>query len=82
MSFCQKDRAPPRSLRGALPVPSWAEEVPKVDASDVGVAVVPDIALVPAGAVFQPCLGSFVVGSAQVPPAVPMPAVETLLSQK
>ena len=56
-------------------------EVPKFRESEVVVVVLPESVLVPAEEVLQPCVASFVVGAAQVPPAVPNPAVESLLSQ-
>ena len=56
-------------------------EVPKFRESEVVVVVLPESVLVPAEEVLQPWVESFVVGAAQVPPAVPNPAVESLLSQ-
>ena len=56
-------------------------EVPKLSASPVVVVVVPDMALTPVAEVLQPCVELFVVGAAHVPPAVPKPAVELLVSQ-
>ena len=64
-----------------VPAASPSEEVPKFNASEVVVLVVPDMALVPAEEVLQPWVELFVVGSAHVPCAVPNPAVESLLSQ-
>ncbi len=62
------------SARPAVPVP-------KFRASEVVVVVVPESVAVPVALVLQPWVASFVVGAAQVPPAVPKPAVEPLLSQ-
>ncbi len=64
-----------------VPAARPAEPVPKCKASEVVVLVVPDRTLVPAEEVLQPWVELFVVGAAQVPPAVPNPAVESLLSQ-
>ena len=64
-----------------VPAARPADPVPKFRASPVVVVVVPERVLVPAEEVLQPCVASFVVGAAQVPPAVPKPAVESLLSQ-
>ncbi len=57
------------------------EPVPKFRMSEVVVVVVPDRALVPAEEVLQPWVELFVVGAAHMPPAVPKPDVELLLSQ-
>ena len=55
--------------------------VPKFRASEVVVVVVPESVAVPVALVLQPWVELFVVGATQVPPAVPNPAVESLLSQ-
>ena len=64
-----------------VPAASPSEEVPKFKASEVVVFVVPERALVPAEEVLQPWVELFVVGEAHVPPAVPNPALESLVSQ-
>ncbi len=56
-------------------------DVPKFSASEVVVFVVPDNVTFPATAVLQPWVELFVVGGAQVPPAVPKPTVELFVSQ-
>ncbi len=55
--------------------------VPKNRLSPVVVLVVPDITFVPAEEPLHPWVASFVVGAAQVPCAVPKPAVESFESQ-
>ena len=64
-----------------VPVASWAEEVPKFSASEVVVVVVPEGSVAPVESELQPWVALFVVGAAQVPVAVPKPAVAPLLSQ-
>ena len=64
-----------------VPAARPAVPVPKFRSSDVVVVVVPESVSVPAEERLQPGVASFVVGAAQVPPAVPKPAVESLLSQ-
>ena len=64
-----------------VPAARPADPVPKFRGSEVVVVVVPESVLVPAEEVLQPWVELFVVGAAQVPPAVPNPAVESLLSQ-
>ena len=56
-------------------------EVPKFRASAVVVVVVPERAVPPVESVLQPWVALFVVGAAQVPPAVPKPAVPLFVSQ-
>ena len=64
-----------------VPVPSWFALVPKFKALVVLVVVVPERAVTPVEEELQPCVALFVVGAAQVPPAVPKPAAESLESQ-
>ena len=64
-----------------VPAASPAEAVPKFRASEVVVVFDPDMALVPAEEVLQPWVELLVVGAAQVPCAVPKPAVESFESQ-
>ena len=64
-----------------VPAARPSEAVPKIRVSEVVLVVVPDIAFVPADEVLQPWVELFVVGAAHVPPAVPKPAVESLVSQ-
>ena len=64
-----------------VPAASPSEDVPKFSASEVVVVVVPDMTLTPVAEVLQPWVELFVVGAAQVPPAVPKPDVESLESQ-
>ena len=64
-----------------VPAARPAEAVPKFSASEVVVVVVPDNVTFPSTAVLQPWVALFVVVPAQVPPAVPKPTVESLLSQ-
>ena len=58
-----------------------AVPVPKFRASEVVVFVVPERAVVPFKEALQPWVELFVVGAAQVPPAVPNPVVASLESQ-
>ena len=64
-----------------VPAARPAEPVPKFKASAVVVFVVPDMTLTPVAEVLQPWVELFVVGAAQVPPAVPKPDVESFVSQ-
>ena len=64
-----------------VPVPSWAEEVPKLILS-LPMVVEPDMVVVPALSVVQPWVALFVVGAAHVPCAVPKPAVESFESHQ
>ena len=64
-----------------VPAARPSVEVPKFSASEVVVVVVPDMTLTPVAEVLQPWVELFVVGAAQVPPAVPKPDVESLESQ-
>jgi hypothetical protein len=64
-----------------VPVARPAEPVPKFKASAEVVVTVPERDDVPAEEVLQPWVELLVVGSAQVPPAVPKPEVESLVSQ-
>ena len=57
------------------------DEVPKFSASAVVVVVVPEGSVAPVEDELQPWVASFVVGAAQVPVAVPKPAVPPLASQ-
>ena len=75
--------APELTLPETVIVPAArpAEPVPKFSVSPVVVLVVPDMTSVPAEEVLQPWVASFVVGAAQVPCAVPKPAVSLFESQ-
>ena len=64
-----------------VPVASPRVEVPKFRASAVAVVMLAPVAATPVESVLQPCVASPVVGAAQVPPAVPKPAVVPLSSQ-
>ena len=64
-----------------VPAARPAEPVPKFRASVAFVVVVPEGSVAPVASVLQPWVELFVVGAAQVPPAVPTPAVPPLLSQ-
>jgi len=64
-----------------VPAARPAEPVPKFKASEVVVVVVPDGSVPPVESLLQPWVELFVVGAAQVPVAVPKPAVPPLLSQ-
>ena len=64
-----------------VPAARPAEAVPKFSASEVVVVVVPEMLMLPTEEVLQPWVELFVVGAAQVPPAVPKPAVLLLVSQ-
>ena len=64
-----------------VPVARPSVAVPKFSALFVAVVVVPESVSVPAEEVLQPWVELFVVGAAQMPPAVPNPVVESLLSQ-
>ena len=64
-----------------VPAARPAEPVPKFKASEVVVFVVPEGSVAPVESVLQPWVELFVVGAAQVPVAVPKPAVPPLLSQ-
>ena len=55
--------------------------VPNHRVSAAVVFIVPDMTFVPAEERLQPWVASFVVGAAQVPCAVPKPAVESFESQ-
>ena len=78
-----KVMAPELTLPDTVIVPAArpSVDVPKFSELDVVVVVVPESAEVPNELVLQPWVASLVVGAAQVPAAVPNPAVASLLSQ-
>lgn len=64
-----------------VPVDRLAVLEPNHSVSEVVVVFDPDMTFVPAEERLQPCVASLVVGAAQVPCAVPKPAVESFESQ-
>ena len=64
-----------------VPADRGDDAVPKYRLSACVVVVVPEREAVPAELVDHPCVELFVVGAAQVQPAVPKPAVELFVSK-